>query len=65
MVKLYSIGCPMCNVLKKKLDSKHIEYELIASTEEMEALGLTRVPALMIDDRLLLQADAIKWVNEQ
>ena len=55
----------MCNVLKKKLDSKNIKYELIASTEEMEALGLTRVPALMIDDRLLLQADAIKWVNEQ
>lgn len=64
-IVMFSTGCPMCRVLRSKLDAKHIEYDVNTSIEDMEALGLTSVPALMVDGKLLVQADAIKWVNQQ
>lgn len=64
-ITMYSTGCPMCRVLRSKLDAKQIEYKVNTSIEDMEALGLTRVPALMIDGKLFVQADAIRWVNQQ
>lgn len=55
----------MCRVLKKKMDDKGLNYRVVDSVEEMEALGLISVPALMVDGNLLLQAEAIKWANQQ
>ena len=37
---LYSTGCPKCEVLKKKLKTKNIEYVENNNVEDMESLGI-------------------------
>ena len=54
MIKLYSTHCPRCRVLKEKLDSKNIHYELNTNTQEMISLGLVNAPALQLEDGTLL-----------
>lgn len=65
MITLYSTGCPKCKVLKKKLDEKGIEYMVNSSVEEMMTLGITQVPVLCIDGKLLQFKQAVDWVNMQ
>lgn len=62
---LYSTSCPKCEVLKKKMDEKMIQYQENTSVEEMCALGLTHVPILSINGVYLDFLDAVKWVNKQ
>ena len=62
---LYSIGCPRCNVLKKKLDDKGIEYYTIADEEQIKAAGISILPVLEIEGERLDYPAAVKWVNEQ
>lgn len=65
LVVLYSTGCPKCEVLKKKLAAKGINYTENSSVDEMLALGITQVPVLKIDDKLMSFAEANSWVNTQ
>ncbi len=60
---LYSTGCPKCDILKKKLSEKQVEYVENNSTEEMLNLGLTQVPVLSVDGELLEYGAAVKWIN--
>lgn len=62
---LYSTGCPKCTVLKKKLESKNIEFEENNSVDEMMTLGISTVPILKLDSTMMDFATAVKWVNEQ
>lgn len=64
MIKLYSTYCPRCCVLKEKLDSKNIHYELNTNTQEMISLGLVNAPALQLEDGTLLDfGQAVKWIG--
>lgn len=65
MITLYSTGCPKCKVLKKKLDEKGIKYTVNLSVEEMTALGITQVPVLCVNGKLLQFKQAVDWVNMQ
>lgn len=65
MVELYSTGCPKCNVLKKKLESKGVEFILIDNPEyvllKANELNLLTVPFLIMEDgRVLTFEQAIK-----
>ena len=60
-----STNCPKCKVLKRKLDSKGINYTENHSVEEMIKLGIMSAPTLLIGDRLLNFTDAVAWANEQ
>ena len=62
-VILYSIGCPKCNVLKKKLNEKNVQYTENDSVEEMVSLGITEVPVLKTEEGLLNFSEAVKWLN--
>ena len=64
-VTLYTTGCPQCKVLKAKLDSKGIAYNINESVDDMLALGVMSAPVLKVDNQVLKFADAIKWVNER
>ena len=78
-IKLYSTGCPKCNVLKKKLDAVGIEYDVITDTELIkEACNMAETDMLPIlsvledekGDKLFKLtfmdfSRAIKWVGEQ
>lgn len=63
-ITLYSTHCPKCEILKKKLNEKSIDYKEINDTEYMLSKGFTTVPMLEVDDKTLNFAAAIKWVTE-
>lgn len=62
---LFSTGCPRCEVLKKKLAEKSVEYTENNSVDEMLSLGITEVPVLKIDGNLIGFKEAVEWVNKQ
>ena len=64
-VILYSTGCPQCNVLTKKLDTKGIKYAKNDNVDDMVALGIDAVPVLSVDGKLLEFSAAVQWVNAQ
>lgn len=64
-IVLYSTHCPRCTVLEKKLQAKGIKFEVETSVDDMLALGITQVPMLRVDDKLLNFAEANTWVNNQ
>ena len=61
---LYSTGCPKCNVLKKKLAEKNIEYTECNDIDVMTSLGIDQVPVLSVDGKLLTFPEVTKLVNE-
>ena len=66
MIKLYSTNCPKCKVLETKLNMKGIQYDISTDVNEMLAMGIKAAPVLQLDNgKLLLFADAVKWVNGQ
>lgn len=62
---LYSTGCPKCKVLKKKLDVKNIDYAENNDINKMAELGITQVPVLSVDNKLMSFAEANDWVNRR
>lgn len=64
-IVLYSTHCPRCTVLEKKLEAKGIKFEVETSVDDMLALGITQVPMLRVDDKLLNFTEANTWVNNQ
>lgn len=60
---LHSTGCPKCEVLKKKLKAKNIEYVENNNIEDMESLGIDQVPVLSVDGNLMSFAEANNWIN--
>ena len=64
-VVLYSTGCPKCKILKKKLDERGIRYQENTAMEEMLSLGITYVPVLYVDDKMMDFPEAVKWINDQ
>lgn len=61
---LYSTGCPRCNVLKKKLQQKNIQYEEINDISIMEEKGYLSVPVLEINDTSMDFKTANDWINK-
>lgn len=62
---LFSVGCPQCHVLKKKLELAGIEFELCDDLEEIEKRGYLVVPILEIDGKAYGFSEAIEWINSQ
>lgn len=60
---LYSNNCPKCKILKSKLDSKSIEYELIQDVDLMIEKGFDEVPILEADGKTMKFKDANDWLN--
>lgn len=64
-IVLYSTGCPKCSVIKRKLDAKGVEYAENNNIGEMMNLGISHVPVLSVDGKLLSFVEANQWVNER
>lgn len=66
IITLYTIDCPKCLILEKKLKQKDIQYNAIKDKQAMIAKGITMCPMLDIGDGKLMNfPEAVKWVNEQ
>ena len=61
---LYTTHCPKCNVLKKKLDSKNLQYVECTDTEVMVSKGYTFLPILEVDGVAMDFSSAVKYINE-
>ena len=63
---LYTTHCPMCTMLKTKLDAKNINYEVCTDTEKMTELGIKTVPVLQINGGSLMSLrESLKWLEEK
>ena len=63
-INFYTIHCPKCDVLEKKLNNKNIAYNLITDTGVMQQKGLDTMPMLEIDGKMMAFGDAVRWINE-
>ena len=65
-VILYTTHCPMCKMVEQRLNSKKINYVENTNVEEMEALGITHVPALKVDEILYRDTKTIlNFINKR
>ena len=62
-INFYTIHCPKCDVLEKKLNNKNIKYTLITDVGVMQQKGFDTMPMLEIDGRSMAFGDAVKWIN--
>jgi len=48
---VYSTGCPNCEILKKKLADKNVDFTLVENKDEVikvaEEFGITNVPFMV------------------
>lgn len=66
MIKLYTINCPACNVLERKLQKKRIPHTIITDKETFDTLNIEIFPALQINDGPIMSfKEAVDWVNDQ
>lgn len=65
MVTLYTINCPKCLILEKKLNDKKIEHTICTDEGIMEAKGFETLPMLEANGQIMNYGEAIKWVNER
>lgn len=63
MITLYTTHCPRCKVLKAKLDSENIDYEVVEGEEAIREKGFATTPLLEVDDKVLTFAEAMQWIN--
>ena len=64
MITLYTIGCPACLVLEKKLLRAGVEFETVSDIPTIEAKGLFSFPVLEVDGVQLSYVDSLKWLKE-
>ena len=65
MVTLYTIHCPKCNILEKKLNVAGITYLRIDDRKEIAKQGFDLMPVLEVDDKIMGFKEAVDWVNER
>jgi len=63
MITLYSNDCPKCKILKFKLDSKNIQYELCSDIDIMTSKGFQTTPMLTVEEETMNYLYAINWVK--
>ena len=65
MVTLYTIDCGNCKRLEEKLNEAGITYLTIKDKKIMAKLGMSHMPMLEVDDKLLTFKEAVKWINDR
>lgn len=65
-ITVYTIHCPACNVLEKKLKNKNIIYNIIDDEDILNELNIDNFPMMRINDGPLLNyKEAREWVDAQ
>lgn len=55
--------CPRCKILKDKLMTKNIDFVECQDVERMSNLGITEVPKLEKEGKILSFGEAVAWIN--
>ena len=64
-VVLYTIDCPKCLVLEKKLNSKNISFDKVSDKETLVAKGLVdaHFPILEVGGAMMEYGTAVEWIK--
>lgn len=62
-VILYTSGCSKCEILKKKLEEKNIQFIEEHDIKKMIKMGMVSAPNLSVDGVILDYSKAIIWIN--
>ena len=64
-VVLYTIDCPKCHVLEKKLNSKSISFVKVSDRETLVTKELedAHFPMLEVDGVMMEYGTAIEWIK--
>lgn len=60
---LYTIDCPKCMVLEKKLNKAGISYETCRDENIMGQKNISNLPTLEVDGILYSFKEAVNWIN--
>ena len=61
---LYSADwCPKCQVLKKKLIAKYVEFKVVKDENVLDEMGIDELPVLSVDGELMDMVAANIWIN--
>lgn len=63
-IVLYTIGCPNCKTLERRLNAKQIEYTTITDVDIMNAKGIKSAPMLEVNGEIFNFGKALQWVNK-
>lgn len=63
-ITLYTVDCPKCKVLEKKLNNANIEYTVCKDTKIMTEKNIIKLPMLSVDDKLLTFKEAVDMINQ-
>ena len=62
-VTFYTIHCKACDVLQNRLIEKGVEFETVIDREEMNTLGFTMMPMLIVDGVIMDFMKANNWLK--
>jgi hypothetical protein len=62
---VYSIGCPKCRVLEKKLSMSKVNFIIVDDEDVIRERGVESIPSLEVDGKLMEFGDAMRWAGEQ
>ena len=67
MITLYTIDCPKCLILEKKLKEKNIKFLKVSDEETIRAKGYGdwSFPILDVNGVVMSYTTAVKWINNQ
>ena len=61
---LYTVDCPKCKVLEKKLNNANISFEVCKDTKLMAEKNISKLPMLEVDDKMLTFKEAVDMINK-
>ena len=64
-VIVYTTGCPQCKVLEQLLNAKHVSYNTCSDIDVMMSMGITAVPMMKVNDKLMNFQDSMAWIGGQ
>lgn len=64
-VTLFTIDCPKCKILEKKLDVTGVGYAKCYDKDLMVEMGIDTLPVLLVDGEKMQFKEAVDWVNER
>lgn len=61
---LYTVDCPKCKILEKKLNMNNITYDICKDTKIMTEKNIQKLPVLSIDEKLYSYKEAVDLINK-
>lgn len=69
MITLYTLHCPKCSVLQKKLEAANVDFSIVEDENAViakgEANGIMSLPILEVDEEVMDFTRAVKWLAEK